>query len=1058
LRNSNTSLSGWLRRDLVLALATTLVLLGLAAQLHALDPARTLSHYMRERWGTDRGFPGGAVSALAQTSDGYLWIGTAHGLVRFDGLTFTTFRQVPPTLVPMGPVQALLTDSEDNLWILLQSTKILRYHKGSFELGHDEAEVGITAISRRNDGAVLFCSLAYGTLTYSAGKFAILPSSKSNGSANSAAAETNDANDTLSSRFSWATGVASHRLADPDSAVVSMAETDDGKLWLGTQDRGLFSVVKGRISAIAKDRMGAKVTCLLPMAGGKLWIATETGMMIWDGTKLTQTDVPEALRPSKVLAMIRDRDANVWLGTSAGLVRVNAAGLSFEGKKSSGPVTALFEDREGNLWAGGPQGIERMRDGAFVTYSVRSLQSDSSGPIYVDQQGRAWFAPFEGGLHWLKDEKSGSVENDGLSQDVVYSITGGKDGLWVGRQRGGLTHLQFAGSSLTAKTYTQANGLAQNGVYAVFQGKDRSVWAATLSAGVSQFANGRFITYSKGSGMSSNTVTSMAEGSDGTMWFATANGLNAFSNGQWRVFTAHDGLPSENINCLLSDSAGVLWIGTTSGPAFLQTGRVESLSAAPASLREPILGIAEARNGQLWIATANHVLSVPRQSLLDGVLRDTDLRIYGVEDGLLGTEGVKRERSVFADDSGRVWFSLDRGLSVIDTTRALGSSPPATVQIESISVDGSPMDPAQFIRVPPGSHRITFNYSGLSLSVPERVRFRYLLDNFDRNWSEPTAAREAVYTNLGPGPYQFRLLASDSNGTWRGSEAALAFKVDPAFWQTWWFRVSSVLVIALIMLAFFRSRELRLTKQLNMRFEERLAERTRIARDLHDTLLQGFLSASMQLHVVADQLPPDFPSKPVFDRVLELMARVIDEGRNALGGLRSSPGGALDLGQALSQIQQEFPENEERSFHVIVEGSPRSLHPVIRDEIYSIGREALTNAFRHSRATSIEVELEYASHQLRVLVRDSGVGFDEKVVKFGRDGHFGLSGMRERAKKIGSKLRVLSRPGGGTEVELCVPGHTAFVRPASASAANWLSKWWPREKKVLRESSRERNG
>jgi ligand-binding sensor domain-containing protein len=766
LRNSNTFHDGFFEMHRLLKWTIAgLAWVCFATPAHAIDPLRMISQYMRERWGSERGFPGGSVSAITQTTDGYLWIGTERGLIRFDGLNFQLFQQASPGPFPIGPVQELVADAEANLWILLKNTKILRYHDGKFELGREDAEFGLTTISRRRNGAALFSSLAYGILTYSGGRFEIIPSPTGE-LPRSAATATGEATD--SSQLSWANILASacrecsHLFAEPKSAVISMTETTDGKVWLGTRDTGLFYMAEGRLSAVGKGLPSTKITCLLPLDNRELWIGTEKGVMKWNGTALTLAGVPSSLHHTQVLAMIRDRDSNVWVGTAGGLVRVNRGEVSFDGGRgTTGPVTALYEDREGNLWVGSPQGIERLRDSAFVTYSVAGLQSESSGPVYVDEEGRAWFAPFEGGLHWLKGEKSGSVTNDGLSQDVVYSIAGSKSELWIGRQQGGLTHLQYSASSITTKTYTQADGLAQNGVYAVYQSQDGSVWAATLSHGVSKYRDHHFTTYTKANGMASDTVASIAESPDGTMWFATPNGLNALSKGQWRVFTVSDGMPSNDVNCLLSDSTGMLWIGTVSGLAFLRAGRVQVPSQAPATLREQILGIAEDRSGWLWIATSHHVLAATRHKLLGGALSSGDVREYGLEDGLLGTEGVRRHQSVFADPFGRVWFSMNRGLSVVDTARAVGSSAPAIVQIEGLSADGNSVDLRRPVRIPPGGHRVTFIYSGLSLSVPERIRFKYKLESVDKSWSDPAAVREATYNNLGPGKYRFRVIATD---------------------------------------------------------------------------------------------------------------------------------------------------------------------------------------------------------------------------------------------------------------------------------------------------------
>jgi signal transduction histidine kinase len=474
----------------------------------------------------------------------------------------------------------------------------------------------------------------------------------------------------------------------------------------------------------------------------------------------------------------------------------------------------------------------------------------------------------------------------------------------------------------------------------------------------------------------------------------------------------------------LEDSAGTLWIGTAEGPAFLKSGRVQVPPQLPEPLHEEIFGMAEDANGWLWIATSSRVLQVKRDKLIQGSVNG-DLRAYGVQDGLAGG-GVRRDRSVIADPGGRIWLSLNHGISVVDPARLTRQSAPPIVNIQTISADGAPLDLHNELRIPADRHRIVFSYAGLSLSSPERVKYRYMLDGFDQGWSEPTAAREAGYTNLGPGKYRFHVIASNGAGLWNGAEAAAALQVDPMFWQTWWFYACTALAggFAVVGIVLLRMRQL--TGQLNLRFEERLAERTRIAQELHDTLLQGFLSASMRLHVAVDALPEDSPAKPPLDGILDLMRRVIDEGRNTLQGLRSSYGSAISLEQSFASIPDELLAGEETEFRVIVEGQPKMLHPVLRDEIYRIGREALVNAFRHSRATSVEMELEYLDRELRVHVRDNGCGIDPEVLRSGSNGHWGLSGMRERAEKIGARFHVWSSTTSGTEVQLSVPGHIAF--------------------------------
>jgi ligand-binding sensor domain-containing protein/signal transduction histidine kinase len=998
-------------------------ILCLANSTYALDPSKAIAEYMHDRWGAEQGFPGGAVNAIAQTRDGYLWLGTDRGLVRFDGVSFVLIEDSDPSRVPLGPVLGLATDAQGNLWIRLQGPDLLRYHDGIFQKvlpSKGEEKNAITAMCIGEKGQLLLSGLEGGVIQSSNHGFVPVSS----------------------------------RLAVP-GLIISMAETLDGKVWLGTRVQGLYYFELGRVTLLSQELKDKKINSLLA-TNSELWIGTDTGLLRWNGKELLKGAVSNALDRAQITAITKDRDSNIWVATSQGLLRINDAGVSSAESDQKRPdsVTALFEDREGNLWVGTTWGLERLRDSAFTSYfDSDGLPSENNGPLYVDAQRRTWFAPGDGGLYWLKDRRVQRVAAGALGDDVVYSIDGREAELWIGR-RGGLTHLKDSGSSFTAKTYTTADGLAQDTVYAVHESRDGTVWAGTLNAGVSRLKDGRFITYNTANGLASNTVSSIAEDAGGTMWFGTPNGLSALSQGQWRTYTSQDGLPPGKVNCLLPGSAGVLWIGTENGLAFLRSGSIQTPTDAPDPLREEIFGIEQDKGGALWIATSKHVLRIDGDKLIRPVIESSDVREFSSGDGLLSAQGVNRYRSVVADPLGRIWISTNRGISFVTPTSVEFSSPPALVHVDGISADGRRINLGEEIRVPAPHQRITLSYTGLSLAFPARVRYMYRLDGFDKSWTEPTSTRESVYTNLPPGHYRFRVLASNSDGVWNSSEANLQFQIEPALWQTWWFRLCGVLIVGLGVLASFKLRMMALTHQMKLRFEERLAERTRIAQDLHDTLLQGVISASMQLHVVNEQTPAESPAKPAINRVLGLMGRVSEEGRNAVEGLRTRQI-SIDLGRAFSEIQQEFVNHGEVDFHVIMDGRARPVHPVIRDEVYRIGREALTNAFRHAQASKIEVELEYADDQLRILVRDNGIGFDSKTLCFGCDRHWGLSGMQERAKRIGGELKVFSRLAAGTEVQLIVPGRITFVPPAAKGASNWFSRLLPSWKEAIGRSSSE---
>ena len=982
-----------------MAAAATLCLVAAASgRLHA---QRAMSQYVRDEWTSGRGFPGGAVHAITQTTDGYLWIGAEKGLVRFDGLAFKLF---VPTGTPNAAPAALgvVAAPDGSVWARLRGIALLRYRNNGFEnilpaLGQSESVV--TAMGPGRDGAILTATLDLGAQVSRNGRVdAIVDASALTGS----------------------------------SFIISMAQTPNGDFWLGTWGAGVLRVHGGRITRLTDGLPELKVNSLLAMDNGDVWIGTDKGVARWTGTAIGQSGLPRMLMDLQVLAMIRDRSGSVWIAAgSGGLVHVNDRGQTRSlPNVSPGPnVSSVFEDRDGNIWVGTDRSIERWRHPPFTTFSAADgLPPSAIGPVYVDDRGRAWFAPTAGGLFWIENTVVGRFNDAGLDRDVVYSIDGAGDDVWVGRQQGGVTRLQRSPDGWSATRFTEAEGLPRDGIYAVTLARDGALWAGTLSAGASRIMNGHITTFTTANGLASNTITSIVEGLDGTMWFATPGGLNAYSHGSWRTYTARDGLPSNDVNTVFVGPRGIVWTGTTDGLAFVQDGRLHTCRGLPAALHGSILGIAIDRSGSLWLHTIDHVLRINRDPLLRCEAGDPEVREYGVADGLPAVDSMKRHRTLVSDSRGRVWIALSRGISVVDPGDADAHTLPALTHVESITADGAPVDMQGAIEVPPGRRRIAFTYTALSLSVPERVRYRYRLDGFDHDWSEPTADRQTVYTNLGHGPYRFRVIASNSDGLWNGPEASLGFEIRPVLWQTHWFIGLTAAAGVAVLWGLYRLRLRQLATQLSVRFEERLAERTRIARELHDTLLQGFLSASMQLDVAADRLPEDSPVKNSLRHVLDLMSQVIEEGRNAVRGLRSSRSESHELEQAFSGIQSELATGQTTAYRVIVEGKPRLLNPAVRDDVYRIGREGLVNAFRHSGATAVEIEIEYTPRELRIFVRDDGRGIDPQVVRSGESGHWGITGMKERAERIGGVLTIRSRAAAGTEVELRVPGRAAFSR------------------------------
>jgi len=968
---------------------------------YGLDPARALSQFVLDEWGVERGFVGGVVHAIAETPDGYLWLGTDQGLVRFDGTTFTLIAESDVS-ASGAAVLDLAVDANGDLWIRRRGPNVQRLSRGRFEnalWSLSPIEEFVMAIGRGRAGTVLYAGRFHGIARFTGGRFAPLAT--------------------------W----------PEEDPVRAMVEAPDGHVWLGTEGSGMFSVADGHVTRGPADLARDTIEAMSPAADHGLWIATLRGVRRWNGRGATTDAVPDALRSLHVMRMLKDRDANVWLGSTEGLVRVGSDGTvvfardgARSGAVSAGAVTALFEDREGSLWIGGAAGVARLRQGAFTVYGrAEGLPADYVGPVHVDRGGRTWFAPVEGGLYWLQQGRVERVTAAGLDRDVVYAIAGIGEDVWLGRKQGGLTRLRLAGGAVHTFTFTTRDGLAAGSIVAVHESPDGSVWAGTLGAGVSSKPADaeRFHTYTAAQGPAPNIVSSIDETADGTVWLASPQGLSAFTSGRWRSYGMADGLPSGAVNCVLASRVDeALWVGTAAGLARIVGSRVAAIPL-PHALRSQIFGLAEDDDGSLWVATSSRLLRVSLDRLRRGLVDEGDIRQFEEVDGLRSTETTRRERSLVHGPRGRIWVSTTRGLAVIDPDRLTPRSP-AKAGVRTLSVDGAPLDlfGAAPLRISANPARIAFGLVGVSLSFPQQVRLRYRLDGIDRDWSADTTASEAIYTRLAPGPYAFRIMSTTGDGRWRESEMPIAFVVEPAFWQTRWFQLLVVATGVGLVFAAHQLRTRRLTRQLNVRFEERLAERTRIAQELHDTLLQGVLSVSMQLHSAVDDLPADTPNREEFEGVLHQMSRVSDEGRVAVRGLRTAT--SDDLEQALCLVRQEYASRSEADFQVTVEGQARPIHPLIRDEVYRIGREALVNAFRHARATKIEVELEYGPHRLRMLVRDDGGGIDPTILHAGRDGHWGLPGMRERAQRIGGHLTLASRSASGTEVELVLPGSVAF--------------------------------
>ncbi len=971
---------------------------GIVAPSHSLDI-----------WDTARGFPGGYVYSITQTVDGYLWIGTSKGLLRYDGLSFVTIERDPSTETK-APVLGVVADSSGQLWAIDDRTHLFRYAAGLLKgplPDNGKHQVRVAALNKTRDGWLLFASELQGLIEYEHGE--------------------------------------ARPLMEPSlvpSRPTALAQTADGTVWIGTREAGVF-----RLTAVRSPQevqrlaglMNVRVNCLLPIGDSTLLIGTDKGLLSLHNGNLIRETLPEV--GTEILALTKGQKGDVWIGAHEQVFKAHAKDIDTEGRIHAldhlavrGTVTALFEDRDGNLWIGEPETIERHRDGEFATYlSTGGLPCGNCGAIYVDQQERVWFAPWDGGLFRFSQSRVQPIQVAGLNNDTVYSITGGDDEVWVARKNGGLTRFRLQGDDLQASTYTRQNGLAEDAVYSIYREPDGTVWAGTPNAGLSRFRAGRWHTFTTKDGIPSNSISAITGNAAGEIFVGTANGIAELKNHHWISYTARSGLPPGTVESLSLDT-DTLWIGTSRGISFLRSGAIHVPLGAPTALYGEILGIVESE-GWLWVTTRDRVLRVKCAAMLKQAFAEGDYREFGVTEGLPSSAGVKRNRSVVLDNRGRIWFSLEQGISVLQPSAFDGPAFPVTIRMDGLLVDGKLIAAASHIRIPAGQHRLTFRYAGVNVSNPEAVRYRYRLDGADSAWSEPTALREIDYTNIPPGPFRFQVTARNNSGVWNEAGTFLDFSIAPAYYQTNWFRALSMAAVLVLVWGLYRLRLQQLARRLTVGLEASVSERMRIARELHDTLLQNLHGLMFQFQAARSMLPnqPE-QAVEVLDTAIGATEQTITDSRNAIQHLRSELTGEGDLGQWLTATGQELAHSLNANVHapvfrLTVEGERKALSAAPQDEVCRITREILRNAFQHARARLIEVEIRYDTRELRVRIRDDGKGIDPPVLQAGGTaGHWGLRGVRERAQQIGARLNFWSEAGAGTEVELTVPAAVAYEK------------------------------
>ena len=949
-------------------------IVGLAVMLasctcaFALDPSLDISQYAHTAWRVRDGFARGFIYAIAQTQDGYLWLGTEFGLLRFDGVRAVAWTP-PMGQLPSNNIPTLLVTHDGTFWI--GTTKGLAKWKDSKLTTYSELNGSrISALLEDSTGTVwvatdeprIFGENVGPINADSEGKFWV-GLERDSGKWKSGTPKSFEMPAAESGLPPLGEHEKSGLLMSSDgrrSTASQILRDRDGAVWVGTPDRGLIHFHQGRTDVFseADGLSGDTVNALLEDQEGNIWAVTTNGIDRFRGYAVPNISIKQGLSNTNSVSIVGAKDGSVWVATYNGLNRWRDGQISVLLRPGSsqhpgaprGVPTSLFEDSGGRLWLSTVLEFGYLRDGQFVT--VREVPG-----------GR-----------------------------VVSMAEGPSGHLWLAKQDYGLFHL-FQGR-VVEKIRWAALGHNDHARVVVADPSQRGVWLGFSGGGVSYFADGAIRkSYSAAHGLGAGRVNSLRFGPRGALWVATENGLSRIKNDQVTTLTSKNGIPCDTVHWSMDDTDHFVWVFTACGLVRFPRPELDA-----------------------WVDDPSKLVQA---TLLD------------VSDGVRTHSYVSAVQNVTKASDGRIWYVAYDGVSVIDPPHVSFNKVPPPVHIEQVTADGKTYEAANGLRLPARIRNLTIDYTALSLVDSARVRFRYTLEGQDSEWREVVNDREVQYSNLPPGTYRFLVKACNNSGVWNEEGAVLEFSIDPAFYQTTWFRVLCVVAFLTLLFAAYRLRVRHLATQFNRTFEARVSERTRIARELHDTLLQSFQGLLLRFQSAA-KLLPERPqeARQRLDNAIQQAAEAITEGRDAVQGLRSSAFETNDLANAIGALAEELTKDsaagESPVIDLKVDGAPRGLNPIVRDEAYRIAGEALRNAFRHAQARRITVEIRYDKRDFRLRVRDDGKGIDEDTMQRQPSGHFGLPGMRERSEIVGGHLEIWSKLNSGTQVELSIPGTIAY--------------------------------
>jgi signal transduction histidine kinase/ligand-binding sensor domain-containing protein len=872
----------------------------------------------------------------------------------------------------------------------------------------------------------------------------------------------------------------------PQGSPWKFAETPDRMLWVATTgDLGRFDGTRWKAVGSQMGLPASNIPILFVDSQGTIWAGGENALFFlrpgehrfrnqpvsapapWADSSMAESStgtvwlnagfhlVPVAQNPPPAAAgdssrggLVFDHDGTLWtsldglhriahaerqiLGTPLRIEEIADAYVDADGLTSR-TVFAFLVDREGNVWVGTTNGLDRFSEPSLKAplQSPENLKIVSrivmGGVAPADEAGGLWVT---NGVDAVVHYQDGRMSPPIITQKVETLLRAADGTVWFGGHK-----------ALWRERQGHLDSVAPPGpdrnTQALAQDKSGGLWASVVRSGVFRLKDGAWTAYGGIAALPRGYALTIARDRRDRLWFSYPDGSVAVLDGdRVRIYGVADGLQVGTVMAIHSGRVGQ-WFGGEFGLARLDAERFSVVQSAPELPLEGITGIIETADGDLWLNGRSGIVHIAASELQRSRL-DPAYRVrgetLGASDGIVGSAAMVRPLPTAIEAlDGKLWFTTSGGIYGIDPVRRVHNRVPPPVLISALTVANHTIEPGLKLTLPTYTTAVRFDYVALSLTAAEKVRYRYRLDGADSDWRELTAARQAFYTNLRPGRYAFRVIAANNDGVWNESGASLAFVIPPAFVQTRWFIALCVVggAAAIWALVLLRVRQVR--RRLEERMEERVNERTRIARELHDSLLQGFQGLMFRLQAVRELLP----GRPVdavisLDSAMQVGDEAIGDGRDAVQNLRSSSFYDRDLATAFSAIGTEFGAGSDLpskpEYRVLVQGRPRELTAVVRDQAYRIAREAVCNAYLHAKARHIETEVSFGEADLTIRVRDDGIGMDPEILARGqRPGHWGLPGMRERSESFEGHLHVRSQGNAGTEVELRIPAHVAYA-------------------------------